>query len=308
MPPVEPIVLISYSSTDRNRALQLAGDLRKERMTVWIDKADIPAGAEFADSIETGIERCTHMVVILTPASRQSRWVKKEIHYALASGKEPITALFELCKIPLSLQGTHYADFTGSYEEGRRTLVHAIQHGGDQTLPEPAWYWRLYQRFRTSLIAGLVTILAAFAWFLAPPSNTSAMLIQTGEPKVLRLHLENRGWWPSTVLGDYRVKFGDLPIVDETLDLQNPQASMVVPRRSGLDIFLVKRSGFDTKGGLTADQIQSLLREQTVTLEVKVKESDDRAYVRPATVRARNIWAFLNANLPHIFMGAAHVA
>jgi hypothetical protein len=209
----------------------------------------------------------------------------------------------------LSLQGTHYANFTESYEEGLKTLVHAIRHGGDQTLPEPAWYWRLYQRFRTALIAGLVTILAAVAWFLVPPSNTSATLMPTVNPKVLQLHLDNRGWWPSTVVGGFRLKFGDrLPIVDENLDVQNPRASLSVPRRSSLDIYLIKRSGFDTKDGLTADQIKPLLREHTVTLEVKVKESDDRSYVRMATVPAKDIWAFLNANLPHIFMGAAHVA
>ena len=74
-------IFISYSSADRTYVLQLAEHLTAVGLPVWYD-AEIDRGSRWADVIEERINGCAAFVVVMSPSSRASEWVEREIDQA----------------------------------------------------------------------------------------------------------------------------------------------------------------------------------------------------------------------------------
>lgn len=81
-------VFLSYSRTDRSYVDELALGLRTAGISVWYD-ISLSAGDRFADVIERSIGDCVAFVVVLTPESVGSEWVRDEIAYA-THRKKPV--------------------------------------------------------------------------------------------------------------------------------------------------------------------------------------------------------------------------
>jgi hypothetical protein len=75
-------VFISYSSKNRNYANKLADKLRQYGIEVWIDQSKIQGGDEWWEKIEKAITDCVAFLVIMSPDSKTSKWVKREMHLA----------------------------------------------------------------------------------------------------------------------------------------------------------------------------------------------------------------------------------
>ncbi len=96
-----PCVFISYRSSDRRIALELAAAFDAAGLDYYIDVADagLQAASASGDSeavvkaIEEGIRRSTHLIGIVTEATKESWWVPFEIGSsraaATAAGVEP---------------------------------------------------------------------------------------------------------------------------------------------------------------------------------------------------------------------------
>lgn len=76
-------VFISYSSPDKEYALELAQRLRDANFEPWLD-VDVAAGQNFAQEIGRALDRAKAMVVLLSPDSVKSTHVIREIEYALS--------------------------------------------------------------------------------------------------------------------------------------------------------------------------------------------------------------------------------
>ena len=76
-----PLVFLSYSSSDKNVADNLCAKLEGKGMRVWYAPRDV-ATSDYASSIVSAIERCTHFVVILSRNSLRSEHVLNEIDLA----------------------------------------------------------------------------------------------------------------------------------------------------------------------------------------------------------------------------------
>ncbi|MCK4729194.1 MAG: sigma 54-interacting transcriptional regulator, partial [Desulfobacterales bacterium] len=72
-------VFISYCSQDRHFAKKLSSDLRLFGVRVWIDEGEIKVGDSLIEKIRQGIDQVDYLAVVLTPASANSEWVKKEV-------------------------------------------------------------------------------------------------------------------------------------------------------------------------------------------------------------------------------------
>jgi hypothetical protein len=73
-------VFISYSTRDLDRMLDIYTDLRMQGLSVWIDKQGIAIGASsWRDAIEQGIKNARCVVVLFSPHSAISPWVKEEL-------------------------------------------------------------------------------------------------------------------------------------------------------------------------------------------------------------------------------------
>jgi TIR domain len=105
----------SYCRDDSEFALRLAEDLKTAGANVWLDQLDIDAGQEWDSAIEDAVRQCPQMLLILSPASVQSRNVRNEVAFALDEQKAIIPVLYQDCRVPLQLLRIQHLDFRTDY-------------------------------------------------------------------------------------------------------------------------------------------------------------------------------------------------
>ncbi len=105
-----PDIFISHSNEDSQATDFIVAALRRAGYGVWVDFENIRGGAEWLCEIEAGIKRCEAVVLILSAASRQSRWVERECLYAYQLQKSIVTALIADVLIPLHLVNIQFCD------------------------------------------------------------------------------------------------------------------------------------------------------------------------------------------------------
>ena len=76
-------VFLSHSSQDRRFAGSVAEVMRSHGVPVWYSQSDIVGAQQWHDEIGAALRRCDWFVVILSPQSVESVWVKRELMYAL---------------------------------------------------------------------------------------------------------------------------------------------------------------------------------------------------------------------------------
>ena len=132
-------IFISYAHKDKEFAKKLAGDLRDFGHTVWIDETELLVGDSLTEKISNAIDNVDFVTAIISSASINSSWVKKELD--LASNREMdegrvivLPILLDDIKLPGFLKGKLYADFRlkDSYQGGLRKLLDRL---GPKTAP-----------------------------------------------------------------------------------------------------------------------------------------------------------------------------
>ena len=79
-------VFLSYSRSDTEFMRNLCADLRSEGFRVWIDEGLDPGTKRWEEEVERAVERARAIVTILSPASKQSLWVGRELSYGEGRG------------------------------------------------------------------------------------------------------------------------------------------------------------------------------------------------------------------------------
>jgi hypothetical protein len=133
-------IFLSYTSSDRPRAKQLAALLQRRGWSVWWDRA-IPAGRRFEDVIAEQLSQARCVVVLWSKASTNSSWVREEASDA-RDRNILVPVLIERVNQPLGFRGIQTADlveWTGS--DDFPTLVQLLadlaSHLGDAAQPAP---------------------------------------------------------------------------------------------------------------------------------------------------------------------------
>ena len=108
-------IFISYSHSDSKFATRLAHQLVKRRANVWIDQWELHVGDSLTQKVQEAIEGATALLVILSEASVESEWCKKELSSGLIRELDEkrvivLPVLMEDCKIPMFLRDKKYAD------------------------------------------------------------------------------------------------------------------------------------------------------------------------------------------------------
>ena len=75
-------VFLSYARKEQDLADAVAGHLSEQGIKVWGDR-EIPAGANWRKKVETALKQSDSMIVLLTPHSFSSNWVRNELGHAL---------------------------------------------------------------------------------------------------------------------------------------------------------------------------------------------------------------------------------
>lgn len=111
-----PELFISYSREDRPRARVFAECLAEEGFTVWWDAA-LRSGETFDEVIERNLRAAKAVVVLWSPRSVASRWVRAEATLADRRGCL-VPVIIEPCDRPIIFELTHTTEF--SHWDGAR--------------------------------------------------------------------------------------------------------------------------------------------------------------------------------------------
>lgn len=104
-----PYVFISYSTIDGEVAESIATILEGMEIEYFLDKKEIQWGDRFEGTIRKKIGDCSHLVVIVSPASVQSPWVPYEVGQARALNKILLPYLTHpSINLPSFLANLHY--------------------------------------------------------------------------------------------------------------------------------------------------------------------------------------------------------
>lgn len=138
-------IFLSYARTDRPAARLFAESLAAEEFRVWWD-ASLHSGETFDEVIEQKLRDAKAVVVLWSPRSVASRWVRAEATLADRRNKL-VPAIIEACDRPIAFELTHtteLADWEGdrsdlrwrSFVEDLKRLTHAdLEEQPEEALP-----------------------------------------------------------------------------------------------------------------------------------------------------------------------------
>lgn len=110
-------VFISHSTKDKRFVRTLKEDLNENNIETWVDEDQLDIGDSLIDKIESSLEESTHFLIILSPNSVNSDWVKLELNKAIKQVSEKlmkkiIPVQYRECEIPQELKGLLYFDLS----------------------------------------------------------------------------------------------------------------------------------------------------------------------------------------------------
>lgn len=122
-------VFLSHAHQDKDFASSLAETLRHHGVPVWYSQTNVLAAQQWHDEIGAALQRCDWFAVILSPAAVESKWVKRELLYALLENQydnRVIPLLYKPCnykELAWDLRSIQMVDFTGNFADGCRNLL-----------------------------------------------------------------------------------------------------------------------------------------------------------------------------------------
>ena len=124
-------VFISYSHQDKDFVDQLAIQLVRKNVHVWVDRWELSVGDSLIDKVQQAVEGASALLVVLSPESVQSEWCKRELSAGLLRELEErrvvvMPVLLRDCEIPIFARGKFYADFRTNFDDGLKAVIDGI--------------------------------------------------------------------------------------------------------------------------------------------------------------------------------------
>ena len=92
---------LSHSSADKDFARRLHSRMRDEGLRVWFDEVDMQSGKKLHEQIEDAIRLYDKLLLVLSPASMNSEWVRTELRKAFKQERrEGKRKLFPIGLVP----------------------------------------------------------------------------------------------------------------------------------------------------------------------------------------------------------------
>ena len=110
-------------------ATRIAAVLRSHGVPVWYSETNLLGAQQWHDEIGAALARCDWFVILLTPQAVVSRWVKRELLYALRSPRYKDRIVLINCRkcdssrLSWTLDDFQAIDFTGKFNNGCRSLL-----------------------------------------------------------------------------------------------------------------------------------------------------------------------------------------
>lgn len=128
--PSGPYFFVSYSRADIDQQRRIVAGLRKRGVNAWVDTENlIPGSPAWEREIERSIRGASGVIVLLSPDSNDSQWVRRELSFAEEIDKR----LFPLHirgnendSIPLRLAAHQRVDIRRNFDKGLDGLAEAL--------------------------------------------------------------------------------------------------------------------------------------------------------------------------------------
>src|SRR5215470_12026978 len=104
-------IFVSYARADKARVAPLVTALETQGWSVWWDP-EITPGQEFDTQISAALDAAKAVVVVWTPASVASRWVRGEAREAADRGVL-MPVRFDNAQLPIDARAIHTIDLDG---------------------------------------------------------------------------------------------------------------------------------------------------------------------------------------------------
>ena len=122
---------ISYSRTDTTQKQNIIKQLRTRGINLWVDIENlVPGSPAWEREIERAIRDAAGIIVLLSPDSNNSEWVRREISFAEQNDKQIFPVLIrgdEDDSVPLRLSSHQWVDLRRNYNNGLDGLADALK-------------------------------------------------------------------------------------------------------------------------------------------------------------------------------------
>jgi len=110
-------VFISHSSNDKKFVRTLKDCLNENGIETFVDEDQLDIGDNLLAKLEGALDKTSHLVIILSPASISSKWVNYELKKALDNHKTGVTQKiipikYRECEIPPEINDLLHYDLT----------------------------------------------------------------------------------------------------------------------------------------------------------------------------------------------------
>jgi len=126
-----PFFFVSYSRVDTALQQKVVAGLRERGLNIWVDTENlIPGSPAWEREIEKSIRGASGIIVLLSPDSNDSQWVRREISFTEEHDK-PIFPVHiqgdENESIPLRLSSHQRVDLRRNFSKGLDQLANALK-------------------------------------------------------------------------------------------------------------------------------------------------------------------------------------
>jgi TIR domain/Restriction endonuclease len=129
-------VFLSYARPDRSAAEDIAQALKLADFQVWFDSWELRPGDSIATKIREGLSASDFLVVLLSPDSANSRWVREEVTLSLSNELRQraisvVPAILRHCDVPQALRGFLPINLSDDRATGVAKLVERLRLAHD---------------------------------------------------------------------------------------------------------------------------------------------------------------------------------
>lgn len=79
-------IFISHANADRKFLERLSRLLADHHLRFWHSRKDIRGAQQWHDEIGAALRKCDWFLIVLSPSAVKSKWVKRELAFALQEG------------------------------------------------------------------------------------------------------------------------------------------------------------------------------------------------------------------------------
>jgi hypothetical protein len=122
-------LFISHATADRKFLRKLSRVPEEHDLRFWYSRRDIRGAQQWHDEIGAALRKCDWFLLVLSPSAVRSKWVKRELAFALQEDRYEnriVPVIAKRCdhrKLSWTLASFEFVDFSKSFAKGTEDLL-----------------------------------------------------------------------------------------------------------------------------------------------------------------------------------------